>query len=233
MGSDHDALLAAVIADPTADLPRLIYADYLQDADEPTQAARADFIRIQIEAGTAAGPRLQELAALEERLRTKHAQHWLAPLRRKGEALQNPGTHGLFRRGFVEIVWMPATIFCWKAERLFERTPATELRVTRANLAEFHELLVVPAARRLQVLDLSDRRLGDDALRLLAASELWRTLHVLRLRNCGITEAGILHLLDEAPDVGRPERIELAYNSVGDDVRTAAAARFGSSLVWM
>ena len=232
MTSDHDALLAAVLADPVADLPRLIYADFLQDRGTSVDVARAEFIRIQVESASACGPRLQELAAHEARLLALHGRAWLWPLRAKGEALQNRGTHGLFRRGFVEIVWMPATIFCWKAERLFRKAPATELRVTRADLAEFHELLRTPETGRLHVLDLSDRRLGDDALRLLAASALWRSLKVVRLRNCGITEAGILHLLDEAPDVGRPDRLEFAFNAVGDDVRTAASARFGAGLVW-
>ena len=44
---DHDALLAAVIADPDADLPRLVYADYLEEAGDEADAARAEFIRLQ------------------------------------------------------------------------------------------------------------------------------------------------------------------------------------------
>lgn len=43
---DHDALLAAVVADPDADLPRLVYADYLEEAGDEADAARAEFIRL-------------------------------------------------------------------------------------------------------------------------------------------------------------------------------------------
>src|SRR5476651_1127832 len=40
------ALLAAIAADPENDLPRLVYADWL---DENGQPIRAEFIRLQIE----------------------------------------------------------------------------------------------------------------------------------------------------------------------------------------
>ena len=45
------ALLAAVAADPDADLPRLLLADWLDDHGE---SDRAEFVRLQVEwAGTA------------------------------------------------------------------------------------------------------------------------------------------------------------------------------------
>lgn len=47
--SDDDALLAAVWADPHADLPRLAYADWLDDRGTPEQTARAELIRVQCE----------------------------------------------------------------------------------------------------------------------------------------------------------------------------------------
>jgi len=46
MTSDHDALLAAVLAAPDDDLPRLVYADWVEEQGEPDRAA---FIRAQIE----------------------------------------------------------------------------------------------------------------------------------------------------------------------------------------
>lgn len=44
--NDHTPFIAAIIADPDADLPRLIYADWL---DENGQCDRAEFIRCQCE----------------------------------------------------------------------------------------------------------------------------------------------------------------------------------------
>src|SRR5262245_59686176 len=48
MTSDGDALLRAVLVDPADDLPRLAYADWL---DERGEVARAEFIRLQLELG--------------------------------------------------------------------------------------------------------------------------------------------------------------------------------------
>ena len=42
----QDALLAAVLANPADDLPRLVYADYLEENGDPE---RAEFIRVQVE----------------------------------------------------------------------------------------------------------------------------------------------------------------------------------------
>lgn len=48
--ADRAAMLAAIIASPTDDLPRLVYADWLDEHDEPD---RAEFIRRQVaEPGT-------------------------------------------------------------------------------------------------------------------------------------------------------------------------------------
>jgi uncharacterized protein (TIGR02996 family) len=43
---DERALLAAIVAAPDDDLPRLVYADWLEENGRPE---RAEFIRVQIE----------------------------------------------------------------------------------------------------------------------------------------------------------------------------------------
>jgi uncharacterized protein (TIGR02996 family) len=43
------ALLAAIWAAPHDDLPRLVYADWLDESGDPAKAARAEFIRVQCE----------------------------------------------------------------------------------------------------------------------------------------------------------------------------------------
>ena len=142
--SDADALLAAVLADPAADLPRLMFADALDDAGDPV---RAEFIRVQI--ALAADPTALPLRAREQTLLSLHAAGWLQPLRARGEPLQNPGTHGRFRRGFVDEVWMPAGVFLKRADKLFRRAPVQSLRVTRAGRGELSEVLRSPHLRRL------------------------------------------------------------------------------------
>jgi uncharacterized protein (TIGR02996 family) len=55
--SDRDALIAAILANPDEDTPRLALADWLQENGEPE---RAEFIRVQVE--------LARLRAAEEDL---------------------------------------------------------------------------------------------------------------------------------------------------------------------
>ena len=213
--SDHDALLGGVLANPDADLPRLVYADFLDEAGTPADAARAEFVRAQIELATDEPDeqRRLELRVRERLLLNEHVKAWLAPLRTRGEALQNPGTHGLFRRGFVETVWMPATVFTWKAAKLFARAPVTELRVTRTTLAELEDLLREPTATHLTALDLCDRRLGDAAVRAILDSPLLANLRTLRLRACGLTADAVEPLMD-APPSWRPARLEVGLNAI-------------------
>jgi uncharacterized protein (TIGR02996 family) len=46
---DHAKFLAAVLAEPHNDAPRLGYADWLEETGEPELAARGEFIRVQVE----------------------------------------------------------------------------------------------------------------------------------------------------------------------------------------
>ena len=229
--SDHDALLGGVLANPDADLPRLVYADFLEETGTPGHVARAEFVRVQCElaACDADEARLLHLRIRERLLLNEHVKAWLAPLRTRGEALQNPGTHGLFRRGFVETVWMPATVFTWKAAKLFARAPVTELRVTRTTLVELDELLREPPATRLTALDLCDRRLGDAAVRSVVGSAVLANLRTLRLRACGLT-ADAVPLLMDAPAAWRPARLELGLNAIPPADLTTLRERYGPAL---
>ena len=95
--SDGDALFSAILAEPDADMPRLMYADWL---DEHGQPERAEFIRIQCmaDADEAAEVRAAEL---EEQNRAK----WLAGLPRF------PKADWGFRRGFPESLDAPGELF--------------------------------------------------------------------------------------------------------------------------
>ena len=170
--SDHDALLAGVLAHPDADLPRLVYADFIEEAGDPL---RAEFIRVQCTLAAGQYEDESEKAALELReryLREKHGPAWLAPLKKKGEPLFTPRSHGLFRRGFVECVWMPAAWFVQKAEKLFAKCPVNELRVTMGTRAEYAGLFQSPHFRRLSILEISDRKFNELGLHDLGLAGL-------------------------------------------------------------
>lgn len=217
------ALLAAVLAHPDDDTPRLIYADWLEENGCPE---RAEFIRIQIE--LARRPNLT-LQARESALLAAHAERWLAPLRTPDGPLFGEA-HGVFRRGFVETVWMTAGRFLERAGVLFAQTPVRELRVTRTSLEHFIRLIGSDGLLRLATLDLSDRKLGDEAVSLLAGSPQVRNLHVLRLRGCGFTHAGAIALV-RSPFLSRLRTLDVSYNALGPAALAALRERFGEGLV--
>ncbi len=73
MTPDLQALLAAIVADPSDDVARLVYADCLE---ENGSAARAAFIRLQIEAGRH-HPDSNACAELEGQAHALFAEHWV------------------------------------------------------------------------------------------------------------------------------------------------------------
>lgn len=73
MPSDLQALLAVVVADPSDDVARLVYADCLEESGNATRAA---FIRVQIEAERH-HPDSNARAALESQAGALFAEHWV------------------------------------------------------------------------------------------------------------------------------------------------------------
>ncbi len=106
--NDGDALLAAIIANPDDDTPRLVYADWL---DENGDETRAEFIRVQCapESDEFAKDRAAEL---EEWNRGK----WLRGLPPHTTA------HLEFRRGFPEFLRIDGELFLERYDA-FARVP--------------------------------------------------------------------------------------------------------------
>jgi uncharacterized protein (TIGR02996 family) len=228
-----DALTAAILATPDDDLPRLVYADW---CEENNQADRAEFIRIQCNLARADHLNLDQRLALtirEKVLLGSHSQRWLEPLRQKGEPLLSARTHGQFRRGFVEVVWMPAAWFNKKADKLFARCPVRELRVTLTSETDFNWLMVSDAVTRLESLDLSDRRLGNHApLNFRLYADRWQPgkLKRLRLRACQIDDLGA-EMLEQIPvEVFDPDELDLSLNPISEKAMQRLRRRFGDTL---
>ncbi len=235
--SDGDALLSVILAQPDEDVPRLVYADWLDENGTAPDRARAEFVRVQI-ALAGVGPTemvpwnkpVVEQRGCEKRLLAAHGANWLAPLRAPGGPLQSEATHGQFRRGFVEVVWMPAAWFTVRAEVLFARVPVRELRVTRTTVEELAALVANGQFPRLTALDLSDRRLGDSVARVLTRRPAAAALTRLRLRGCGLTDAGACRLADADFDWPLQE-LDVSLNPLSPFGVTALRDRFGAETV--
>ena len=91
----HDAFLRAIIADPDDDLPRLVYADFLDETGDPD---RAEFIRVQCRLAETEehDPHFRELEDREHALLAANEGRWF----REREGLNE----WVWRRGFVDEV---------------------------------------------------------------------------------------------------------------------------------
>jgi uncharacterized protein (TIGR02996 family) len=96
--SDEAAFLAAIIANPDDDTPRLVYADWLDENGDPD---RAEFIRLQIDSARGLTDR-RKIAVRDrlEELEKANRDEWLAPLR----AACDGGVKAVFGRGFASTV---------------------------------------------------------------------------------------------------------------------------------
>lgn len=95
----HAAFLNAIREHPDADLPRLVFADWLDEAGDP---ARAEFIRVQCELASLPDhdPQYRALEDREHELLSEHEPAWV------GE-LPKYATEWEWRRGFVDDVTFP------------------------------------------------------------------------------------------------------------------------------
>jgi uncharacterized protein (TIGR02996 family) len=78
----HLPFLRAIAANPPDDLPRLVYADFLEESGEAVHVARAHFIRTQIALETLPpkSREYREAKALERQLLQAHETQWLRAL---------------------------------------------------------------------------------------------------------------------------------------------------------
>jgi uncharacterized protein (TIGR02996 family) len=199
--SDREALLTAIFAAPDDDAPRLVYADWLDEHEEPAQAA---FIRTQIElARTDANT--DEHDQVAERLFSRWDQFLteLGPVAAGVMLLPSD-----FRRGFVDTpIHLPVSAFQKQSAGWWPRLPVRGISIdlTPWNVGDLvgvpylprlQELvlsgddphgMVIPRLARcrllhdLRVLDLSQFGLGVEAAEALAASDAFSRLVELRL----------------------------------------------------
>ncbi len=123
------ALYKAVLADPDDDLPRLVYADRL---DELGETARAEFIRLQIHAAnTKPWDEGHSDALVKSKvLLDRHEEAWGIKdltrdlMRSKGVT---PGVFNPFVRGFPEVTWAIIETFSSAHRKALKKYPIREL----------------------------------------------------------------------------------------------------------
>jgi uncharacterized protein (TIGR02996 family) len=144
--TDGDALLAAIIAQPAEDLPRLMYADWL---DEHGQPERAEFIRVQCELsrmphtggpeeedGNCATCKMRKPLEDREELLLSRGGDWVGfPYLKPGGARRNTfltagETYFRFRRGFVADMSCTSADWLAHADAITAAHPIERVRLT-------------------------------------------------------------------------------------------------------
>jgi uncharacterized protein (TIGR02996 family) len=238
LASDAPTLLAAVAANLNEDVPRLEYADWLDEtADEivgPTPEKilmkdRAEFIRIQISLASKSDvgggrpwtPELAgQLTARANALLTLHRDAWEARIR---QALPHSCIDVTFHHGFPRHVTVNGPHELVTSRILESDTNTlTGLRVT--NLGHnLPELLAHQGIAKLTTLDLSGNHIWDEGAEAIADSLHLARLTSLNLSNNGLRSAAVITLANSLHLKNLTE-LNLADNSIRPAGAIALAA---------
>jgi uncharacterized protein (TIGR02996 family) len=219
-----DAFLQDILANPDDDVPRLIFADWLEEHGGAAGAARAEFIRIQCQlaAGAVREPLRQQLRVRGAALLGEHRREWTRPLRGPGRLV--------FHRGFVGEVHTGVRPFLARAHRLFRLAPVQHLVLQRGNTSLLDWGLTMPVLAdcpylaRLHTLDLRNNYMASDCVQSLAVSEYLSGLQVLNLSANRIGDGGV-RVLARSALLERLTVLDLSFNDIGPTgVRTLATA---------
>ncbi|MCI0703718.1 MAG: TIGR02996 domain-containing protein [Planctomycetia bacterium] len=189
--NDGEALRRAILALPEDDTPRLIFADWLQENNQPE---RAEFIRAQVEAVRAEpfSPQARAAAATAEKLLEGRRGEWTRHIRERVERWE-------FRRGFIEHVVVDPDRFPAAAEQLFAAEPVRSLQVERfvsmgtpPSLAPFFNTVQL---QHLASLDLSQLGQPADHFDLLSACPHFGKLTDLNLSENAVPPSWLRTLL--------------------------------------
>jgi uncharacterized protein (TIGR02996 family) len=166
--SDKAALLRAIVEQPGDDLPRLAYADWLEENGDPEGA---EFVRVQVELPRAQGDRRERLKRREKELLERHKQAWLGEAADVLALDEQYAGWIEFRRGMPEVVALQAHLFPEHGETLWRRCPT----LRRALVYEPRgrgAALVCPAMGRFREVVLADWITAEDARALAAGPPL-------------------------------------------------------------
>ncbi len=199
--------MAAVLKNPESDLPRLIYADWLDEQGD----ARGEWIRIQCALARLSQESRQDDSPVLEKLRERQHQladmvenHWVEPIRPWIEGWE-------FHRGFLERITITAELFLKFGEKILNQYPIRRVRLLDAAPI-FPELVRSPLLKKIHELDLCNSSLGNGGPNLLARCESLDQLEFLDLSFNNLSDEG-LECLAKIPSLHQLRCLNLNDNS--------------------
>jgi len=207
---NHLPFLRAIAQAPHDDLPRLVFADALEESGVPEQVARAHFIRgqialMQLESGTQEFLRTNEFV---ERLKENFHDSWQWDL---PEFLRNQRQMN-WVRGFIE--YMEATLpeLAQHGKEVFDRCPIIDLRLKSSRVDEtlrpgaFDELEFLERLTTLRVGPfywpfVSDNGGGESQFfEEFMAARVWKNVTSLDLSGNLIDDAWLVKFVSRLPE---------------------------------
>ncbi|QDU20594.1 TIGR02996 domain-containing protein [Urbifossiella limnaea] len=230
--TDETALLAAVVAAPDDETPRLVLADWWDDYNRPD---RADFVRIECQLARllAAHPHPYQLVARARSMlcisdREFRFEGNLDPaLEEQDQELVrlrgwdwDGGVSSLveyvgFRRGFVEEVGMSGRAFLRSANEMFARAPVRHVSFSRTPTALLPELTACPYLGRLRSASFAHKAIGPAGAAYLARCPHLCNLEELDLTHCRIGDGGLAAIAG-SPRLTRLTALDLWNNDLSD-----------------
>ncbi len=194
--------LRAILDDPEADAPRLVYADHLGERGD----ARGELISLQV---ALARGGLDDRGSRMERLVRSCWDELAAP------ALDAGIPRFCVRRGFVEAVHVVASRL-EELPALMSRYPILELRLL-GRRADTDSLAGMREMLKLRVLDLRSLGLGDRRCMEILRSPHLANISTLILQNNGLSMASVQALTRAARHLPSLECVALGGNALGQD----------------
>jgi uncharacterized protein (TIGR02996 family) len=207
MHSDREAFVQEIVAYPDDDAPRLVYADWLEEHDDP----QGEFIRAECELAQSAtnSGRKRELRQIQRRLLVMYGEAWI-------RAVSPAIRWSTFRRGLLEQAIIDGKAFVHEGGQALRLAPVFELGTCLETEEEVAALAAIPELGQLRKLRLGDSALGDNGMRRLVQSGNFPAAKALWLTRCRLGPAGIRALADCAALAGL-ERLVLSGNPLGDE----------------
>jgi uncharacterized protein (TIGR02996 family) len=209
------ALRKTVALHPHDDLPRLVYADWLEDRD---QADFAHFIRGQIELAKVRSWSPEAVYARRFKTDLVYGRKWRAKLPSISSRIARWEPNTPYQRGFPEwLVVRDLISFLDHSEWFFEQAPITRLSLPSASLATWREFFRLPKIRQIRAMHFYGISTPIEAIHALAETDKPFGLKDIAIDCCsgrGISE--VLGTLLASPTGKWMKRLRLASGGDAD-----------------
>jgi uncharacterized protein (TIGR02996 family) len=154
MTGEEEAFLRAICANPDDDLPRLVYADWLDERGDP----RGEFIRVECELPHLASedPRRRQLHLRDCELIRLHKERWVGMIPEL--VRRHLAGYWDFRRGLLEVLAIDAAALVGEAAAYVRCMPISQLTVYNLSADAARGLANSPVLARVLNLALSAGR---------------------------------------------------------------------------